>query len=180
MQLPSAVTNFIFMFVCSWIQPSPYSCHSCLGAAAVSAENLPPHPQYIVSRILIPCLLSISHFTVTFMHVSITPKIIWVIQRGVRWSQHVTCMGEKRNTHRFWWQNLKKQTRWKMQDKGEDNFKMDLQQDGRVWTELIWLRIVIRGGLLWIWYSTLRFHKIWESSWLAEEQLASQEWLYSL
>jgi hypothetical protein len=29
-----------------------------------------------------------------------------------------------------------------------DNFKMDLRQNGVVWTGLIWLRIGISGGLL--------------------------------
>jgi hypothetical protein len=29
-----------------------------------------------------------------------------------------------------------------------DNIKMDLRQDGEVWTELIWLRIGTSGGLL--------------------------------
>ena len=77
-QLPSAVTNFIFIFVWSCIQPSSCGCHSlCLGAVALASDNLPPCPQYILFRILIPCLLSISHFTVTFMHVSITPNIEW-------------------------------------------------------------------------------------------------------
>jgi hypothetical protein len=38
------------------------------------------------------------------------------------------------------------------------------KHNGRVWTGLIWLRIVISGGLLWTWYCTFRFHKMWESS----------------
>jgi hypothetical protein len=38
------------------------------------------------------------------------------------------------------------------------------KQDGRVWTGLIWLRIATSGGLLWTWYCTFRFHKMWEIS----------------
>ena len=44
-----------------------------------------------------------------------------------------------------------------------------------VWAGLIWLRMVINGGLLWTQLWTYRYNKMIEISWLAEEQLASQE-----
>jgi len=40
---------------------------------------------------------------------------IWVRKsRRMRWAGHLTRMGEKRNSYRFWWGN------WKQRDKLED------------------------------------------------------------
>jgi len=36
-----------------------------------------------------------------------TPIIVWVIKSQKMWVGHVACMGEKRNTYRVWWRNLK-------------------------------------------------------------------------
>jgi hypothetical protein len=55
---------------------------------------------------------------------------------------------------------------------------MDLRVVGwGAWTGSIWLRIGTGGGLLWIRWWTFGFHKVWGISWLAENLLASQEWL---
>ena len=43
---------------------------------------------------------------------------------------------------------------------------------------LIWLRIEPSGRLLWRWWWTLRFTKMWGSSWLSVEWSAFPQWLY--
>jgi hypothetical protein len=44
----------------------------------------------------------------------------------------------------------------------------------------IWLRIGTDGGLLWMRQWTSGLHKTRGISWLAEDLLASQEWLWSM
>jgi hypothetical protein len=48
------------------------------------------------------------------------------------------------------------------------------------YTELLWLGIGTGGGLLWIRWWTLGFHKMRGISWVAEDLLASQEGLCSI
>jgi hypothetical protein len=48
------------------------------------------------------------------------------------------------------------------------------------WTGLIWSRIGTVGGLLWIWWWTFGFRKMWGLSWPAEELSGSQEKLCSV
>jgi len=47
------------------------------------------------------------------------------------------------------------------------------------WTGLIWLRIETDDGLLWKRYWIFGFHKLQHISWLGEELLPSQKWLYA-
>jgi hypothetical protein len=49
-----------------------------------------------------------------------------------------------------------------------------------IWTGLSWLRIDRGGGHLWVREWTFGFHKMWRISWLAANQLASQEGLCSM
>jgi hypothetical protein len=58
-------------------------------------------------------------------------------------------MGEKRNTYRYF---LRKPKGNKLLGRPrhwwQDNIKIDLREDGMVWTLLIWLRIGTSGGPL--------------------------------
>jgi hypothetical protein len=45
---------------------------------------------------------------------------------------------------------------------------------------LLWLRMGTGVGLLWMRSWTFGFHRVWRISWLAEDLLASQEWLCSM
>jgi hypothetical protein len=49
-----------------------------------------------------------------------------------------------------------------------------------VWIGLIWLRIGTSGGSSWSRYRTFGFHKMLESSWVAAQLAALQEWLRSV
>ena len=61
-----------------------------------------------------------------------------------------------------------------------ENFKMNLQEMGRAWTGLIWLRIGTSWGLSWMQHWTFRFCKMHRISWVAEELLASPEGFCSM
>jgi len=81
-----------------------------------------------------------------------SPHIIMVIKsRRMRWTGHVAHTGEMKNTYiilvgklegnwplgtpRRWW---------------EDNIRMDLGENNwKVWTGCIWLRLGTSGGPLW-------------------------------
>ena len=51
---------------------------------------------------------------------------------------------------------------------------------GGAWTGLVWLRTGTCDGHLWMQYWTFRFHQIWGISWLAENQLGSEEGFCSM
>jgi hypothetical protein len=77
-----------------------------------------------------------------------SPKIIWVIKsRRLRWAGHVARVWERRGAYRHLVGKPegrrplgRPRCRW------NDNVKMDLIELG--WTESIWLRIGVGGGLL--------------------------------
>ena len=54
------------------------------------------------------------------------------------------------------------------------------QWNGESWTGLLWLRVVTGRGLLWVRWWTFGFRKMLGISWLAANQLASQEGLCSM
>jgi hypothetical protein len=54
------------------------------------------------------------------------------------------------------------------------------EQNGRVWTWLIWLRIGTSEELLWAWWSICLFQKLRGILWIGENLLASQEGLCSV
>jgi hypothetical protein len=79
-----------------------------------------------------------------------SPNIIRMIKsRRMRWAGHVARMEQKKNAYRILMGNpegkrrlVRPRRRW------VDNIKMDLREDGVVWTGSIWLRIGTSGGLL--------------------------------
>jgi hypothetical protein len=102
--------------------------------------------------------------------------------RRMRWAGHVALVGERRGACRFWRGNLRERDH--LEDPGIGRriilkwiFK---KQNGVVWTGSIWLMIGTGGGLLWMRWWNLEFHKMRWISWVGEELLASQEGLSSV
>jgi hypothetical protein len=65
----------------------------------------------------------------------------------MRWEEHINAWGDEK-----WVQNLvgkreAKRPLGKSRRRCEDNIKKDRTSNERVWTGLIWLRILIGGGL---------------------------------
>jgi hypothetical protein len=62
--------------------------------------------------------------------------------RKMRWAGHVARMGETRNAYRILVGKAEgKRPQGKPRHMWMDNIKMDLREDGMVWTGLNWLRI---------------------------------------
>jgi hypothetical protein len=80
-------------------------------------------------------------------------SIIRIIKSGrMRWAGHAARMGEKRNAYRIVVGKPEgKRPLGRPRHRWEDNIKMDLRQDGVVWTGLIWLKIGTCGRLLLTW-----------------------------
>jgi hypothetical protein len=79
-----------------------------------------------------------------------SPHIIGMMKsRRMRWAWHVARVGEKRNAYRILvWTPGGKRPLGRSRRKWVNSVKIDLRQDGMVWTGLIWLRIGTSGGLL--------------------------------
>jgi hypothetical protein len=78
-------------------------------------------------------------------------NIITVIRsRGMRWTGHVACMGEKRNAYRILVAKPeRKRPPRRPRGKWEDNIEIDFRKTG--WGDMdwiTWLSIGINGGLL--------------------------------
>jgi hypothetical protein len=71
--------------------------------------------------------------------------------RRMRWAGHVARMGEKRNAYRVLVGKQEgKRPLGRPMREWIYNIKIDLrEEDGVVWTGLMWLRIGTSGGLLW-------------------------------
>jgi hypothetical protein len=76
--------------------------------------------------------------------------IIRIIKsRRMRWAEHVARMGAKRNAYRiFVGKPEGKRPLGSPRRRWVGNIKMDLREDGVVWTVSIWLRLGTSGGLL--------------------------------
>ena len=112
-----------------------------------------------------------------------SPSIFRVIElRRMRWEGHIARMGRGEVHTGVWWGGLKER------DHLEDlriyesvMFKCIFKNlDWEAWTGLIWLRIGIGGGRLWMRQWTSMVHKKRGISWLADNRLASQEGLCSM
>jgi hypothetical protein len=69
--------------------------------------------------------------------------------RRMRWAGHVARMREKRNAYRIVvGKTEEKRPLGRPLRRWVGNIKIDLRQDGMVWTGSIWLRIGTSGGLL--------------------------------
>jgi hypothetical protein len=69
--------------------------------------------------------------------------------RRIKWAGNVTLTAEKRNAYRILVEKPEgKRPLGRPRRRSEDNIRMDLGEDGMVWTGLIWLRIGTSGGLL--------------------------------
>jgi hypothetical protein len=79
-----------------------------------------------------------------------SPSIIRMIKsRRVRWAGHIARMGPKGKAYRILVGKLEeKRPLGRPRRRWVDNIRMDLRQDGVVWTGSIWLRIGTNGGLL--------------------------------
>jgi hypothetical protein len=68
--------------------------------------------------------------------------------RRMRWAGHIARIGEKRNPYRILVGKPEgKRLLGRPERRWVDNIKMDLREDGVVWTGLICLRIRTSGGL---------------------------------
>jgi hypothetical protein len=69
--------------------------------------------------------------------------------RRMRWAGHVARTEEKRNAYRILVGKPDgKRPLGRTRRRWADNIKIDLRQDGTVWTGSSWLRIGTSGGLL--------------------------------
>jgi hypothetical protein len=69
--------------------------------------------------------------------------------RRMRWAGHVARMGEKRNAYRILLGKPEgKRPLGRPRRRCVDNIKIDLREDGMVWTGSIWFRIGTNGRLL--------------------------------
>jgi hypothetical protein len=79
-----------------------------------------------------------------------SPNIIRMIKsRMMKWAGHVERMGETRNAYRILVGKPEgKRPLGRPRRRWVDNIKINLRQDGMVWTGSIWLKIGTSGGLL--------------------------------
>jgi hypothetical protein len=79
-----------------------------------------------------------------------SPSIIRIIEsRRITWAGHIARMGAQRNAYRILVGKPEgKRPLGRPRCRWVDHIKMDLIEDGVVWTGLIWLRIGTSGGLL--------------------------------
>ena len=112
-----------------------------------------------------------------------SPNIARIIKsRRMRWLGHVARMGKGEAWTGFWWGNLRVSDHLGDPDiDGTIILRWIFRQwDVGLWTESSWFRIGTGGGNLWMRERTFGFHKMRETSWLAENRLASQEGLCSV
>jgi hypothetical protein len=97
----------------------------------------------------------------------------------MEWAGHVARVEKRRPVQSFYRETHKSDT---LEDvEGEILLQCVLKKwNIRTWTGLTWLRIGTDIGLLWMRWRTFVFDKMPIISWLAEELLASQEWLYCM
>ena len=89
---------------------------------------------------------------------------------------HVACMGERRGVHRVLVGKPEgKRPMGRPRHRWEDNIKWIFGKSKGVETGWSWLSIGTDDGHLWIRWWTFGFYKVWGISWLAANQLASQE-----
>ena len=110
------------------------------------------------------------------------PYIVRMVKsRRMRWMGHVARMGEERVVHRFLVGKPEaKRILGRPRCKWEDNIKMDLREVGGSGDCMELAQDRDRWGHLWIRWWTFGFHKMRGMSWLAANQLASQEGLCSM
>jgi hypothetical protein len=94
--------------------------------------------------------INISHFKICIIYNISSPNIIRMINsRRMRWSENVARMGEKGNAYTILVGKPEgKRPLERTRHRWVDNIKIDLRQDGIVWTGSIWLRTGTSGGLL--------------------------------
>ena len=111
-----------------------------------------------------------------------SPHNVRVIKSRMRWAGHVTCMCEDRGRIGSWWGNRRERDH--CGDLGVDGLIIlgciSRRWDVGIWTGLGWHRIGTSGGRLWVRWWTFGFHKMRGITWLAANQLASQEGLCTM
>ena len=112
-----------------------------------------------------------------------SPNIVRVIKsRRMRWAWHVARMGLERGCIGSWWGNRREGDHWG--DLGVDGWIIlgwiSKKWDVGIWTGLGWPRIETDDGRLWVRWWTFGFREMRGISWLAANQLASQEGLCTM
>ena len=111
-----------------------------------------------------------------------SPNIVRVIKsRRMRWTGHVARMGEKRGVYRVLVGKPEgKRPLGRPRRRWVDNIRMDLQEVGCGYMDWIGLAQDRDGGCLWVRWWAFGFREMRGISWLAANQLASQEGLCAM